>query len=275
MLKLIFFLLFYIFCLTSPFAQTSLDYYLPDDTRYDPSIPKPGQVIGHEVGEWHITHDKLINYMKALAMASNRMIWQEYGRTYEYRELGTLIITSSGNLEQLDRIKAEHKKLTDPERSAEVDITTTPIVIYMGYSVHGNEASGSNAAMLAAYYLAAGQGNKIDNLLTNAVIILDPSLNPDGLTRFATWVNSRKSYHVSTDPFNVEQNEFWPRGRTNHYWFDLNRDWLPSQLPESQGRLKVFHDWKPNLLTDHHEMGTNATFFFQPGIPSRNNPLTP
>ena len=275
MLKLLFFLLFPSVCLTSAFAQHALNYYLPKGVQYDPGIPEPKEVIGHDVGEWHVTHDKLVHYMKTLAEASNRMIWQEYGRTYEHRELGTLTITASDNLRQLDRIKEQHKKRCDPKQSSQGDIATAPIVIYLGYSIHGNEASGSNAAMLAAYHLAAGQGDSMDNLLKNAVIILDPSFNPDGLTRFATWVNSRKSYHVSADPFNAEQNEFWPRGRTNHYWFDINRDWLPSQLPESQGRLKVFHDWKPNLLTDHHEMGTNSTFFFQPGIPSRNNPLTP
>ncbi|MEL7006977.1 MAG: zinc carboxypeptidase, partial [Bacteroidota bacterium] len=99
--------------------------------------------------------------------------------------------------------------------------------------------------------------------------------NPDGLNRFADYINSRKSYNLSTDPNSMELNEHWPRGRTNHYWFDLNRDWLPVQLPESKARLSIFHEWKPNVLTDHHEMGSNSSFFFQPGIPSRNNPLTP
>ena len=148
-------------------------------------------------------------------------------------------------------------------------------MVWQGYSIHGNEASGSNAALLYAYYLAAAAGEEIENQLKNAVIILDPSFNPDGLNRFASWVNMHKSKSQITDPNRRETNEPFPRGRTNHYWFDLNRDWLPVQQPESKARLKRFHDWKPNILTDHHEMGTNSSFFFQPGVPQRTNPITP
>jgi len=128
---------------------------------------------------------------------------------------------------------------------------------------------------LSAYYLAAAQGKQIDELLDNVVILFDPSFNPDGLQRFSTWVNQHKSKNLVTDPNDREFNEVWPGGRFNHYWFDLNRDWLPAVHVESQNRLKWFHMWKPNILTDHHEQGSNATFFFQPGVPSRVNPLTP
>ncbi len=112
-------------------------------------------------------------------------------------------------------------------------------------------------------------------ILDELVILFDPSFNPDGLQRFAYWANTNKNQNLTADPNDREYNEVWPRGRTNHYWFDLNRDWLPTQLPESQARIKTFSDWLPNILTDHHEMGTNSSFFFQPGIPSRVNPLTP
>ena len=130
-------------------------------------------------------------------------------------------------------------------------------------------------ALLSAYYLAAAQGKQIDELLDNVVILFDPSFNPDGLQRFSTWANQHKSKNLVTDPNSREFNEVWPGGRFNHYWFDLNRDWLPAVHVESQNRLKWFHKWKPNILTDHHEQGSNATFFFQPGVPSRVNPLTP
>ena len=129
--------------------------------------------------------------------------------------------------------------------------------------------------MLYAYHLAALQGKEIEETLSKTIVLLDPCYNPDGLNRFANWVNVHKSKNLSADPANREYNEPFPRGRTNHYWFDLNRDWLPSQHPESQGRIKNFHEWYPNVLTDHHEMGTNSTYFFQPGIPSRTNPNTP
>ena len=153
--------------------------------------------------------------------------------------------------------------------------TALPLVVYQGFSIHGNEPSGSNASLLAIYYLAAAQGNFINNLLENTIILLDPSLNPDGLQRFSQWVNMHKNKNIIPDPQDREYKEVWPGGRTNHYWFDMNRDWLPVQLPESQVRIKTFHEWYPHILTDHHEMGTNSTFFFQPGIPSRTHPLTP
>ena len=122
---------------------------------------------------------------------------------------------------------------------------------------------------------AAAQGKKIDELLDNVVILFDPSFNPDGLQRFSTWVNQHKAKNLVTDPNSREFNEVWPGGRFNHYWFDLNRDWLPGVHAESQNRLKKFQAWRPNILTDHHEQGSNASFFFQPGVPARVNPLTP
>lgn len=255
--------------------QPGVEYYLPAGIEYNSAVLKPSEVLGFEVGEWHVGHDKLVNYMKKLAGTSDRVTFQQIGKTYEDRPLVNLIITSPENHKNLESIRQQHVQLTNPETSGDLDISNMPAVAYLGYSVHGNEASGSNASLLVAYYLAAAQGNEINELLEDTIIILDPSFNPDGLNRFASWVNSRKSIVENSDGYNMEQNEPWPRGRTNHYWFDVNRDWLPVQLPESQARIAVFHKWKPNLLTDHHEMGTNSTFFFQPGIPSRNNPLTP
>ena len=149
------------------------------------------------------------------------------------------------------------------------------MVVYQGFSIHGNEPSGSNSALLLAYYLAASNDEFVNKLLNNTVILLDPSFNPDGLQRFAYWANSNKNINLNPDSDDREYNEVWPGARTNHYWFDMNRDWLPVQLPESKVRIKTFHQWLPNILTDHHEMGTNSTFFFQPGIPSRTHPLTP
>jgi len=253
-------------------SQTDLSYYLPNDVEYNSNIPTPKSVIGHEVGEWHITHDKLVQYMKALSNASDRITIEDRGKTFEDRPLLLLTITSPQNHQNIDAIQ-----------SAQIDATETnsantenrPIVVYQGFSIHGNEPSGSNASLLAAYYLAAAEGSQIDNLLDNTVILFDPSLNPDGLQRFAYWANTNKNINLNPDPNDREYSEIWPGGRTNHYWFDMNRDWLPVQLPESRARIKTFHSWMPNILTDHHEMGTNSSFFFQPGIPSRTHPLTP
>ncbi|HEX8504966.1 MAG TPA: M14 metallopeptidase family protein [Hymenobacter sp.] len=256
-------------------TKSNLAYYLPQTVSYNPAIPTPASVLGFEVGEWHASHDQLVTYMRAVDTASDRVTVTEYARTHEHRPLLLLTITSPENQRNIVQIKADHHKITDPAVSAKLDVSKMPAVLWMGYSVHGNEPSGTNASLLAVYYLAAAQGPAIDEVLRNTVVLVDPSINPDGMTRFSGWVNSRRSKTPVTDPANVEQNEAWPGGRFNHYWFDLNRDWLPLQHPESRGRLKQFHDWKPNLLTDHHEMGTNSTFFFQPGVPSRKHPLTP
>jgi hypothetical protein len=253
-----------------------LKYYLPDSVTYNPAIPKPKDVIYHEVGEWHVTHDRLVNYMKTVAEAApERIKLETMGLTYESRPQVLLIITSPNNHKRLEEIRQQHLKLSDPASAAGMDVSNMPIVVWIGHSIHGNEPSGSNAALLTAYHLAAAQGAAIDDLLEHTVILLDPSFNPDGLQRFSTWANQHKSKNLVSDPSSREYNEVWPGGRFNHYWFDLNRDWLPTVHVESQNRLKWFHQWKPNILTDHHEQGSNATFFFQPGVPSRVNPLTP
>lgn len=257
-------------------AQVGLDYFLPANVQYNPNIPTPKSVLGAEVGEWHVRHDQLVQYMYAIAEASDRVTITEHSRSYENRPLLVLTITSPANHRNLEQIRTKHLGLLDASSSDNLDISAMPIVVSMNYSVHGNEPSGSNASLVAAYYLAAAQGPEIDEMLKNSVILLDPSLNPDGLARFAHWANMHKSKNtLVTDSRSREFNENWPGGRTNHYWFDLNRDWLPVQHPESRGRINVFQNWMPNILTDHHEMGTNATFFFQPGIPSRTHPLTP
>mgnify|MGYP001158376200 CR=1 FL=1 len=254
--------------------QVDLPYYLPTDVSYNPSIPTPKSSIGHQVGDWHITHDKLVQYMYTLASSSDRITIENRGTTFEGRPLLLLTITSADNHLNLETIRQQHLELTQKEARA-VNINKMPIVVQQGFSIHGNEPSGSNAALAVAYYLAAAQGPSIDTLLDNTVILFDPSYNPDGLQRFAYWANTNKSKNINPDPNDREYNEVWPGGRTNHYWFDMNRDWLPVQLPESRARIATFYKWMPNILTDHHEMGTNSSFFFQPGIPSRTHPLTP
>jgi len=256
-------------------AQTGLTYYLPDDVTFDKSFPTPASFIGHEVGEWHVTHDKLLGYMKLLDAVSGKALWEEYGRSWEGRPLGQLIITSEKNMARLEEIRLEHLRLSDPDVSKSISTDNIPVIIKLGYGVHGNESSAQNASMLTAYYLLAGQGEKIEKILANAVILIDPSLNPDGMQRHSTWVNMYRGSTLSTDPSGREFNEAWPGGRTNHYWFDLNRDYIMLQQPETVGRVEAFFRWMPNINTDHHEMGANSTFFFQPGVKSRNNPVVP
>ncbi len=255
-------------------AQVEQSYYLSDNHPYNPDIPTPQSVLGYEVGEWHVSHDRLVQYMTALAQASDRITLENRGYTFERRPLLLLTITSPQNHQRIDEIKAKHQQLTTPEGS-NLAVENMPAVLYQGFSIHGNEPSGANAGLLAAYHLAASEDPETLTLLDEVVVLFDPSFNPDGLQRFAYWANTNRSMNLNPDNNDREYSEVWPGGRTNHYWFDLNRDWLPTQLPESQARIKTYIDWLPNVLTDHHEMGTNSSFFFQPGIPDRVNPLTP
>ena len=271
----IFFIVF-VLCLNiySQNSNDSFNYYFSQLNKdLNESIPKPHEIIGHNVGDWHISHDKLIQYMYALSESTDRITVENRGKTFEGRPLILLTITSEKNHSNIDEIISNHQKITKSDEN--INIEKEPIVVYQGFSIHGNEASGSNASILLAYYLAASKSSFVTDLLNEAVILLDPSLNPDGLQRFAYWANTNKNINLTSDSNDREYNEVWPGARTNHYWFDLNRDWLPVQLPESQARIKSFNKWMPNILTDHHEMGTNSTFFFQPGVPSRTHPLTP
>ncbi|MFH6768850.1 M14 family zinc carboxypeptidase [Gaetbulibacter aquiaggeris] len=269
----------FIFIVFSNFlqAQTLVDlsYFLPKNVTYNQDIPTPQSVLGFELGEWHVTHDKLVEYMKLLGTVSNRITIEDRGKTFEGRPMLLLTITSPENHKNVDAIRTQHLKLIDYKQSNQLNTDAMPLVVYQGFSIHGNEPSGSNSSLILAYYLAAAEGEEIEELLKNTIILLDPSFNPDGLQRFAYWANTNKSNSLNTDPNDREFHEVWPGGRTNHYWFDMNRDWLPVQLPESRARIVTYNNWMPNILTDHHEMGTNSTFFFQPGVQSRVHPLTP
>ncbi len=253
-------------------AQTSDLDYLPEGQNYNPDIPLPSDILGYPVGTWHARHDQIVNYMRLLAEKSDRITLQQTGSTHEQRPLLLLTISSPNNHKNISQIQKEHIRQISEGEAAKSD---NPLIIYMGYSVHGNEPSGSNAALLVAYHLAASTSPEISTLLNDNVVLLDPSYNPDGLARFAQWANMHKGKNIVTDPLHREHEEHWPSGRTNHYWFDLNRDWLLLTHPESQARIQQFHAWRPHILTDFHEMGTDSTYFFQPGVPSRKNPLTP
>ncbi|MCS6967660.1 MAG: M14 family zinc carboxypeptidase [Cytophagales bacterium] len=257
------------------YAQ-ELSYYLPDSIKYNAAIPTPEVVMGHKFGQWHMSHDKMVYYLRALAAASNRVKLEEFGYTYEGRPQLLLIITSPKNQANLENLRREHLKLTDPTQSNSLSLENMPVVVWLAATIHGNEQSGVGAMVLTAYHLAAAQNIRIEEMLDKMIILMEPCQNPDGMNRFSTWVNMHKSIgNTITDPAAREFNEVWPSARTNHYWFDLNRDWLPAQHLESRNRLVKYHQWKPNVVADQHEMGTNATYFFMPGEPIRTNPITP
>lgn len=254
-------------------SQEKLSYYLPSDVTYNQDIPTPEQFFGQQIGEWHLSHDQILFYIKEIARISDRAVLHEYARSWENRPLVQIIFTSSENQKNLEELRIKHLNHADPDKNP--DKTGVPLVINLGYGVHGNESSATNSSVLTVYYLAAAQGEKIDKLLESTIILVDPCLNPDGFTRHSAWANMNQNATANGDKNSRQFSEVWPGGRGNHYWFDLNRDYLLLVHPESVGRVASFYEWLPNIVTDHHEMGANSTFFFQPGVPTRNNPLTP
>jgi hypothetical protein len=254
--------------------ETGIKYFLPK-ISYDKTIPTPREYFGFEIGEWHLDPGQVRQYMLLLSQYSDRIEYYEYAKSHENKPLYVLMISKPEHIKNKESIRVQHRQMAHQPESFKKIPGELPAVLYQGYTIHGNEPSGMNAAVLVAYYLAAGEDNQVAETLDNIFILLDPCLNPDGATRFATWVNSQKHQTLVSDPADREFNEVWPGGRFNHYWFDMNRDWLPVVQPESKGRIRLFQEWRPNVLTDHHEMGTNATFFFQPGIPGGTNPNTP
>lgn len=264
--------LFALFLSVNVFAQN--DYFFPAGVTFDPAIPSPQQFLGYPVGEWHTRHDRIVSYFQELARVSPKARFQVIGYTYEHRPQVVLTITSVDNHDRIEDIRKEHLRLADPTQN--VNVTGMPVVVTHGYNVHGNEPSSAEAAMLTAYYLIAAQGPEAERTLREAVIHIDPNYNPDGRDRHSNWANMHKSFPPVADPSDREHNEVWPGGRTNHYWFDLNRDWLPLAHVESRNRVAFFHQWLPNVCTDYHEMGTNGTNFFEPTKPyGSENPVVP
>ena len=250
--------------------------YFDSSISVDEAFPGPHELMGFQPGEWHPNHIQVELFMDRLAELSPRMVKKEIGRSHENRPYSVLIVSASENLDRLDELRECHLASIDPDNFSCADGAFNPLVLYQAYTSHGNEPSGTGAALLYAWFLAAADDEWVDEVLSETVIIIDPVMNPDGYDRFVSWVNSKRWLNAEvSDPNDDEFNQPWPGSRTNHFWFDLNRDWLPVQHPESVAKIRLFQAWKPNVLGDYHEMGSNATYFFQPGVPSRTNPMTP
>lgn len=251
------------------------DYFFEKFKPFNAEIPSPEEFLGYGIGEHHTRHDLIVAYLTKLAEVSDRASIYEYGRTHEGRKLVILTITNPENLKNLDNLKQQHLAFTDPSKSVS-NYDDVPVFINLAYNVHGNEPSSSEAALLTAYTFTSSNSPEILKYLNNAVIMVDPTINPDGRDRHTQWANTYQGSPLVADPADAEHNEYWPRGRTNHYWFDLNRDWLLGINPESRGKLNWYHEWYPNVVTDFHEMGSQSSYFFEPmKVNASQDPIMP
>lgn len=257
-------------------AQAQTPYYFPGNTSgFDAAIPTPEQFLGYPIGSHYTRYDRIVDYLKELDRLSDKVSFKVIGKTYEERPQVIAFFTSADNQKKLESLRKEHLQLVDPKASSP-DYKKLPVIVHLGYTVHGNENSSSEAALLTAYYLTASSAPETSQWLQNAIITLDPAENPDGRDRAVQWFNQHKSFPPVTDPLDREHNELWPGGRFNHYLNDLNRDWLPLAHIESRNRMAFHRDWYPNVMIDFHEMGTSSTYYFEPSKPySTENDLIP
>ncbi|HBY64619.1 MAG TPA: peptidase M14 [Solibacterales bacterium] len=238
--------------------------------QYDPAIPTFRKVLGFDPGERIASHAHIMQYFDALAGAAPaRVRVFEYARSWEGRKLIYAAVGSEQNLRRLDEIKKAMKALSDPRRTQEAEakklMAGLPAVIWLGYGVHGNEISSPDAAMLTAYHLLAARADKMAaEILANVVVLIDPTQNPDGRDRFVHNFQVNEGLEPSPEPAAAERVEPWPGGRTNHYYFDMNRDWFALTQPETRGRIKALLEWYPLVFVDLHEMGGESTYYFAP-----------
>ncbi|MEQ8765697.1 MAG: M14 family metallopeptidase [Planctomycetota bacterium] len=249
--------------------------------EYRDGIPRPSEFYGQELGSRFTPHHEVLRYVDAVAEAApDRVRSEEYGRTAEGRPLRLLTVTAPENLERLAEIRAALDKIADPRKlgeseDAEALIESIPAIVWLSFNVHGNEPSPTEAALATLYQLAAGIDARTQSMLEETIVLIDPVLNPDGRERYVSWFSSVAAPGGNPDPNATEHDEPWPGGRTNHFYFDLNRDWAWLTQDETRARLPHFLAWHPQVHVDFHEMGHNSTYFFFPAEAPINQNFPP
>ncbi|MCB9906396.1 MAG: hypothetical protein H6830_01625 [Planctomycetes bacterium] len=244
--------------------------------QHDPAITTPDAILGQPVGSRLARHEEIVLAFTTWAAESPRIVVGNHGQTYEGRELLHAIITSPANQARLAAIQADNARLADPRqvRSGELEglIHSTPAVAWLGYSIHGDETSGADAALAVAYHLVACTDADVTGLLEDVVIVLAPEMNPDGRARIVSLVEQNSGQRVNLDYASMARGR-WPFGRGNHYLFDMNRDWMAGVAPETRGRWSLLRQWTPQLFVDAHEMSGLDTFLMYPQAPPRHPAL--
>ncbi|MDX1955230.1 MAG: M14 family metallopeptidase [Chitinophagaceae bacterium] len=239
-------------------------------------LKSPKDFLGYSIGEKYTPHWKVVSYFQSVAAAApDRVKLQSYGETNEGRPLMLAFISSPENMQNLENIRKNNLRLANTalDRMAPIE-ENAPAIVWLSYNVHGNETSSSEAAMMTIYALVDPAETRTKEWLKNTVVIIDPCINPDGRDRYVNWFNSVRGDKINVLPEAREHNEPWPGGRTNHYNFDLNRDWAWQTQVESQQRIKVYHQWLPQVHVDYHEQGVNEPYYFAPAAQPYHEVIT-
>jgi hypothetical protein len=249
---------------------------LAPGTTYDPAVPTLKAVVGHDPGDAITTPEEIGRYLEALAKAApDRTRLVRYATSWEGRPLHYLIVGSAARIANLEEVRRGMQQLASGVADADRLIATLPVVVWLIHGVHGNEISSSDAALQEAYHLLAARGSaEVDQILRDALVIVDPMQNPDGRQRFVTTNLLGRAAEPDAEPLSAEHDEPWPGGRSNHYLFDMNRDYFALSQPETQGRVRVMLEWFPQVVVDLHEMGGNSTYYFAPPADPMNPYIT-
>lgn len=264
------------FALLACFAVTSAHAQAYPDATYDPAVPTLVDVVGHDHGEAITASADINTFLEALqSHAPDRMKIETYAESWQGRDLTYAMISSAENMARLDEIKTELAAIGNGQTPSASTLENTPAVVWLSYGVHGNEVTPSDSAIFIAYHLLAAQDNElVDTILDNTIVVIDANANPDGRERFLFHFTSALGMTPKADRYAAEHDEPWPRGRFNHYIFDMNRDWFAITQPESKGRVAALQDWHPVVYVDSHEMGGDATYYFPPAARPFNPNIT-
>ena len=227
-------------------------------------LKSPDEFLGYQLGSKFTPHYKIVNYFNQAVVSMPQMMkLEKYGETNEGRDLLLAIVSAPENMAKIEEIRKNNLRLTGMLKDKPAD-ASTPVIIWLSYNVHGNEASSSEVSMKTLYELLNTANTQTKNWLKNTVVIIDPCLNPDGRDRYVNWFTQVVGKNADTNPNTREHSEPWPNGRTNHYNFDLNRDWAWQTQVETQGRIKKYNTWMPQIHCDFHEQGINNPYYFAP-----------
>lgn len=266
--------------LMTPVQDPDLDYNKDMlSGEYSKNITHPDDILGFRVGQRVADPQSIANAIDIWKSQSDRMLVVEYARSHENRPLHAVFFSSPENLSKLDEIKAKITQLSDPRKTSDSEakkiIQDLPAVAWMAYSIHGNETSGADAALVAMYHLAASQDKSVTDMLDNMIVVIDPLMNPDGRDRFAKSLEQYRGTAPNVDDQSLLHRGDWPYGRTNHYFFDLNRDFFYLTQPETSGMVSLINQWRPQLMIDGHEMGSQSTYLMGPPRQPLNANIAP
>lgn len=238
-------------------------------------VQSPEQFLGYKIGTKYTRHHNVLEYIKHVAKEVPQMVkLQQYGKTNEGRPLYLVFVSTANNISNLEIIRVNNLRLAKQGGDNVAGNTSTSAIVWLSYNVHGNETSSTEASLLTLYALVDASNAQTGQWLQNAVVVIDPCLNPDGRERYVNWYTSVLGKDFNVDPVAREHREPWPGGRSNHYYFDLNRDWAWQTQLESRERVKQYNRWLPQIHVDFHEQGYNEPYYFAPAAEPYHEVIT-